>query len=44
MLASTIGATIHAANPWIIQYTSHDQRRICRKGIKLVAEANPPIQ
>jgi hypothetical protein len=44
MLASSDGAMIHAANPWMIQYTSHDQRLMPRKGMKLVAEAKPPIQ
>ena len=44
MQARSEGATIHAAKPWIIQYTSQDQRLIRRNGMKLVAEQKPPIQ
>ncbi len=39
-----MGAMIHAAMPWMIQKISHDQRLIPRKGMKLLAEARPPIQ
>ena len=43
-LATSSGATSHAATPWISQYTSHDQRLIPRNGMKLLADASPPSQ
>lgn len=42
--ASAEGAFSQAATPCRIQQIPHDQRLIPRKGMKIVAEAKPPIQ